>query len=140
MLTSQQVKNPVSMDQTLDCPWGDFSSLSPLRQSAGVITFRIVDLGLRIENTTMNFENHLRIPQSAFPNPQSRCSSTPKHLAIFPGNPATCGTALAPGTSFSIVNTVFPSSYTFSDSERPRIPAGLNMRMKTKNKKAKTSS
>jgi len=49
-----------------------------LRQSAKVITFRI-------ENTKTKFENYLRIPQSAFPNPQSRCSSTPKQLAIFLG-------------------------------------------------------
>jgi hypothetical protein len=54
-------------------------------QSAGVITFRIGDLGFRIENTKTKFENYLRIPQSAFPNPQSRYSSTPIKLAIFTG-------------------------------------------------------
>ena len=56
-----------------------------LRQSAGIITFRIGDLGFRIENTKTKFENYLRIPQSAFPNPQLRCSGTPKQLAIFTG-------------------------------------------------------
>ena len=69
-----------------------------LRQSAGVITFRIGDLGFvlraptlragsrfRIENTKTKFENYLRIPQSAFPNPQLSCSSVPKKLAIFTG-------------------------------------------------------
>lgn len=54
-----------------------------LRKSARVITFRIGDLGFRIENTNTKFKNYLRIPQSAFPNPQSRCSSAPQQLAIF---------------------------------------------------------
>jgi hypothetical protein len=44
-----------------------------------------VDLGFRIEDTKMKFENQLRIPQSAFPNPQSRCFNTPNQLAIFSG-------------------------------------------------------
>jgi hypothetical protein len=61
-----------------------------MHESAGVITFRIGDLGFvlrtptlragsrfRIENTKTKFENYLRIPQSAFPNPQTRCSTTP---------------------------------------------------------------
>jgi hypothetical protein len=54
-----------------------------LGQSAGVITFRIGDLGFRIENTKTKFENYFRIPQSAFPNPQSRYSSAPMKIAIF---------------------------------------------------------
>jgi hypothetical protein len=62
-----------------------------MRQFAGVITFRIGDLGFvlrtptlwagsrfRIENTKTKLEKHLRIPQSALPNPQSSFSSTPK--------------------------------------------------------------
>jgi hypothetical protein len=57
-----------------------------MREFVGVITFRIGDLGFRIKNTKMKFENYLRIPQSAFPNPQSRCSSTPEQFAIFTGN------------------------------------------------------
>ena len=69
-----------------------------MRGSAGVITFRIGDLGFvirtptlragsrfRIENTKTTFENYLRFPQSAFPNPQSRYSSTTKKLTIFAG-------------------------------------------------------
>jgi hypothetical protein len=56
-----------------------------LRQCAGVIIFRIGDLGFRIQNTKTKFENYLTIPQSAFANPQSRYSNTPKQLAIFTG-------------------------------------------------------
>ena len=56
-----------------------------LRKSARVTTFGIGDLGFRIENTNTKLKNYLRIPQSAFPNLQSRCSSTPKPLAIFTG-------------------------------------------------------
>jgi hypothetical protein len=41
------------------------------RESAGVITFRIGDFGFRIENIKTKLKNHMRIPQSAFPNPQS---------------------------------------------------------------------
>jgi hypothetical protein len=56
--------------------WEDFEKVE-LR----VITFRIGDLGFGIVNTKTKFENSLRIPQSAFPNPQSMSSSTPKQLA-----------------------------------------------------------
>ena len=66
--------------------WEDFEKVE-LR----VVTFRIGDLGFRIENTKTKFKNYLRIPQSAFrnweparrvgvrrTNPQLMCFSTPK--------------------------------------------------------------
>jgi len=56
-----------------------------MRQAAEVITFRIGDLGFRIESIKTKFENYLKIPQSTFPNPQSRGPSNPKALVIFTG-------------------------------------------------------
>ena len=56
-----------------------------LRQSAGVITFRIRDLEFRIEINKGQLKVLSPLPQSAFLNPQLRCSSTPKQLAICTG-------------------------------------------------------
>jgi hypothetical protein len=77
-----------------------------MRQFAGVITFRIGDLGFvlrtptlwagsrfRIENTKTKLEKHLRIPQSAFPNPQSSSPVLQKSSPSFLVNPSNFGLA-----------------------------------------------
>jgi hypothetical protein len=53
--------------------WEDFEKVE-LR----VVTFPIADLGFWIENTKTKFKNYLRIPQSAFRNPQLMCFFTLK--------------------------------------------------------------
>jgi hypothetical protein len=68
------VKNAGPED--LSAPIGGFRGLSPLHESDGAITFRI---GIN----KSQIEELFRIPQSAFPNPQWDCSSTPTLLYMF---------------------------------------------------------
>ena len=72
-----------------------------------ILDFRMQILDLKaLDQSEKNASTSIRNLQSAIIN--HTCSSTPKQLAIFTGNPATAGTDMATRTRFSMLNKNCP--------------------------------